>query len=372
MSTASIEPDPALPTVDRSTFPVKIQHPRTVWTAILRETRQHPWIGLAVGIAGVAAIAVAGAVIGSAMDRSIAGFLLVVPVVLAGVIGGRWASYAVAICAALSYSLRLPPLDSPRVAVAEDIVALGALLAVSLLVSALVTGRIEALTGLEQDRAVLLRSVSHDLRTPLGTIRAAATDLLDESAGEPDRATRRHMLQLIDHDARRLDRLVSNLLSLSRIEAVGMRPQREATDPGALTRSAVERAELANEGVSFRLEAPPDLPMFDVDPVMIDQVLTNLLDNAVRHSPPHEAIDVSVTTADRGRQVVMSVADRGPGVPPEEMELIFLPFRSGRIAGSSGVGLAISRAIVNAHGGTISVHERQGGGAQFEVVIGVH
>ena len=121
----------------------------------------------------------------------------------------------------------------------------------------------------------------------------------------------------------------------------------------------------------FGVEAAADLPLVDVDPVMIDQVLANLLDNGVRHSPTGGVVDVEIATAERGRQIVVTVADRGPGVPPEEVELIFLPFRSGRIAGSSGVGLAISRAIVASHGGTISVHERPGGGAQFQVVIGV-
>jgi two-component system sensor histidine kinase KdpD len=291
--------------------------------------------------------------------------------VLACVVGGRWPSYAVAVVAALSYSLRLPPLDSPRVALAEDVVALGALLVVSLLVSGLVTGRIEALSRLERDRSFLLRSVSHDLRTPLGTIRAAATDLLDESAGEADPATRRHLLRLIDHDAQRLDRLVADLLSLSRIESDGMRPQRTPTDLGALAREAVEEARLTTDEVGFRLVVAPDLPEVDVDWVMLEQVVINLLDNGARHSPPGEVVDVAVRPADGGRSVVLTVADRGPGVPPDEVELIFEPFRSGRIAGSSGVGLAICRAIVAAHDGTISVHDRPGGGAEFRVVLDV-
>jgi two-component system sensor histidine kinase KdpD len=236
-------------------------------------------------------------------------------------------------------------------------------------VSTLVTGRIDAFARLERDRALLLRSVSHDLRTPLGTIRAAATDLLDESEGEADRATRRHLLELIDHDAQRLDRLVSNLLSLSRIEADAMRPRRTPTDVGPLVLAAVRRAGSLDRHVEVHASVEP-LPIVDLDPILFDQVLANLLDNAVRHSPAGGSVDVTATTTS-GRGLQVTVADRGPGVRPEDAELIFQPFRSGAIPGSSGVGLAISRAIVNAHGGTISVHPRAGGGALFVVTIDV-
>ena len=104
-----------------------------------------------------------------------------------------------------------------------------------------------------------------------------------------------------------------------------------------------------------------------LDVTQLDQVLANLLDNAVRHSPVGAPVTVSARRAGSG--VRIEVADRGPGVDPAEAELLFRPFRSGSIAGSSGVGLAISRAIVELHGGTISVDDRRGGGARFTVTL---
>ncbi len=345
-------------------------HPLKRWSARLVRRGQQPWLGLGLGLAVAAIIAVLGMLIDPRLGRSVTGFLLVVPVVVAAVVGGRWPSYAVAVVAGLSYSLRLPPVDSPRVAVAEDVVAMLVLLGVGLLVSALVTGRIDALTRLDRDRSFLLRSVSHDLRTPLGTIRAAATDLLDESAGEPDRATRRHLLHLIDHDAQRLDRLVANLLSLSRIEAGGLQPSLVPSDLGRIVEASARRANRIDPRVPVVAHVADGLPLVAVDPVQFDQVVANLVDNAVRHSPEGEEVEVSLSEPTPG-VVEVSVSDRGPGVNPEEAALIFQPFRSGHLAGSSGVGLAICRAIITAHGGTIDVHDRPGGGARFAVRLHV-
>lgn len=347
-------------------------HPFRRWSDHLIRHGQQPALGVALGLAVTAVIAVIGGVIDPGMGRSVAGFFLVIPVVIAGVVGGRVPAYAVAVVAGLSYSLHLPPVGSPRVDLTQDVVAMVILLGVGLVISTLVTGRIEALTRLDHDRALLLRSVSHDLRTPLAAILTAATDLLDESIDEADPATRRHLVTLIEHDALRLDRLVSNLLSLSRIEANAMRPQREPVDVGQLVVQAVSSARETSAGSGIRLALGPQAAEARADPVMIDQVVTNLVDNAIRHSPPGAAVDVSVGVDRTGRaagHITVVVADRGPGVSPAEVDQIFQPFRSGHIAGSSGVGLAICRAIITAHDGTISVHERDGGGAEFVVKL---
>jgi K+-sensing histidine kinase KdpD len=341
-------------------------HPFRRWSNRLLRRGQQPWLGWWLGLGLTALIALIVAPFEPSLGRSVAGFLLVIPVVIAAVVGGRTSSYAVAVVAGLSYSLHLPPIGSPRIALAEDVVAMIVLLGVGLIVSTLVTGRIEALRRLDRDRALLLRSVSHDLRTPLGTIRAAASDLLDESADEADPATVRHLLQLIDHDAQRLDRLVANLLSLSRIEADAMRPSTMPTDVAALASRVVQRWQMEDGVVDVVLEAHGAVGTATVDPVMIEQVIMNLVDNAVRHSAPGMRVDVDVRPGDTGG-VRIEVADRGPGVTAQEAALIFQPFRSGQMAGSSGVGLAICRAIVTAHDGTIAVHERPGGGAAFVV-----
>lgn len=333
------------------------------WSDRLARSGQQPRLGLILGLLSTAMIAGVGWVVDSAMARTMVGFLLVVPVVVAGVIGGRGPSVVVAVAAGLSYSVHLPPTGSPRVDLSEDVVAIAILLAIGVLISTLVTESIESLTRRDRDRSLLLRSVSHDLRTPLAAILAAATDLLDDDLGDDDPATRRQLAAHIADDARRLDRLVANLLSLNRIESDAMRPRTQPVDLARLVRSAVEEIGGAVPIIVSTDENPTDL---DADPVLLGQVMTNLLDNAVRHSPADTHVDVSI--GDDGRAgVTIVVSDRGPGVPPEERELIFQPFRSGQIAGSSGVGLAICRAIVAAHGGTLSVHDREGGGAQFVV-----
>jgi signal transduction histidine kinase len=145
-----------------------------------------------------------------------------------------------------------------------------------------------------------------------------------------------------------------------------MEPRKEPLDLTPLLRRTVDRFRLLPGGVSVEL-CSGELPTIDADETQIEQVVSNLLDNAVRHSL--DGTPVTVTTSCDDTSVHFEVADRGPGVSPEESELIFQPFRSGALAGSSGVGLAISRAIVERHGGTISVDERPGGGARFAVSL---
>ena len=124
-------------------------------------------------------------------------------------------------------------------------------------------------------------------------------------------------------------------------------------------------------GVEVVTHVEDDLPLVSIDPVMFDQVVANLVENAVRHSPAGTAVELELTRPQPG-SLRLTVSDRGPGVAPDDAELIFQPFRSGQIAGSSGVGLAICRAILVAHGGTIHVDERPGGGARFTVELDDH
>jgi K+-sensing histidine kinase KdpD len=321
-------------------------------------------------VAVVAVVVVVGimAVLAPFQDdlaRATKALLLVVPVVGAAALGGRAPGYVAAAAATLAFSLSLPPIGSVRVAVTEDVVALGVFLAVAVIVSTLVASRIAALAEADRQRTLLLRSVSHDLRTPLATIRGVSTELLD--GAEHDRATTERLLRLVDVEAARLDRLVANLLDLSRIESGAMVPRRGPVEPAELVDRAISRFGLQPTDTRLRVVLEDDLPTLDVDAVQIEQVLDNLLDNAIRHSPPGEPVTVLGVRADR--QVRLIVSDRGPGVGAESAELIFQPFRSGTLAGSSGVGLAISRAIVERHGGTITVDDEPGGGARFTVSL---
>lgn len=318
---------------------------------------------IAVGL--VIAVTVALVPFQDDLERAIKALLLVVPVVGASAVGGRAPGYITAAAATLAFSMSLPPIGAMlRFEVAGDIVAFIVFFLVAIVVSTLVSARIDALAEADRQRSLLLRSVSHDLRTPLATIRAASTELLDDVEHEP--AVQARFLRLIDLEADRLDRLVANLLELNRIESGAMEPRKAPLDLSALLHRTVQRFQMLPGGITVELHTD-ELPTIDADATQIEQVVSNLLDNAVRHSL--DATPVTVTTAFNESEVRFEVSDRGPGVSPQESELIFQPFRSGTLPGSSGVGLAISRAIIDQHGGTIGVDERSGGGARFVVSL---
>lgn len=228
--------------------------------------------------------------------------------------------------------------------------------------------RLTVLEQVDQQRAALLRSVSHDLRTPLATIRAVTSDLRDGAAY--DQATREGLLDLVGDEAERLDRIVANLLSLSRIEAGALQPDRQAVDLDELITERVGRLGRLFRQVRVECDVPADLPLVDADYSQVDQVVTNLLENAARHAPPRSTVRIVARAG--GGHVEVSVADEGPGVAPFERARIFQPFRTGDGgSASSGVGLAICRAIVEAHGGTIDVGPAPGGGARFAFTLPV-
>jgi two-component system sensor histidine kinase KdpD len=226
-----------------------------------------------------------------------------------------------------------------------------------------VAHRIEALDQLEKQRAALLRSVSHDLRTPLSAIRASVSELEDGSMY--DDATRTRLLYLVGEEADRLDRLVANLLSLARIEGGGLTPRRVAVDLPELVRLCTHRLDRVLGDTEVRVDAPSDLPTVFADHTLLEQVVTNLLENAARHSPLGTPIIVELRAV--RKTVELAVIDHGVGVTAEDSRLIFEPFRSGTQGGASGIGLAICKAVVEVHGGTIGVHETPGGGATFTV-----
>jgi K+-sensing histidine kinase KdpD len=323
-----------------------------------------PLPATAVGLAAVVAIALVFGPLHADVARSTEALALVVPVVGAAVAGGRRAAYAVAAAATVAFSFLIPPVGSVRVQLTQDLVALVVFGVVAVAVGALVASRIEILGRIERQRSALLRSVSHDLRTPLAVILAVATELLDVDSVGPEAS---RDLGLIAGEAARLDRLVANLLSLGRIEAGALRPVKHPVDIGELLAHSVNRLARLFEGVTLDIEAPDELPAVDLDFVLVEQLVTNLLENARRHSPPGGVIRVSVRRVSRGLDLVVS--DDGPGVDPAERAAIFEPFRSGALAGSSGIGLAICEAVAEAHGGSIGVGESSTGGAEFTVFL---
>ncbi len=215
----------------------------------------------------------------------------------------------------------------------------------------------------ERLRGTLLSSVSHDLRTPLAAIAGSTETLLqDDAALDPQ--TRRELLESIASEAHRLGRLVANLLDMTRFEAGGVRVDKEWQSLEELIGAALGRLDplLADRAVAARIA--PELPLVACDGVLIEQVLTNLIENAARHTPAGTPIDLAAGPA--GAEVVVEVADRGPGLVAGDEERVFDKFyRRAPGQAGTGLGLAICRAIVEAHGGRIEAENRPGGGAVF-------
>ena len=216
----------------------------------------------------------------------------------------------------------------------------------------------------ERLRNSLLSSVSHDLRTPLAAITGAATTLLAEDARVDDRV-RRELLESVRDEAERLNRLVHNLLEMTRLESGALELHREWHSMEEVVGAALRRCNRILTGRRRDVRVPPDLPLVEMDDVLIEQVIINLLDNAAKYTPPGSPISVAVT-GDPER-VTVEVADHGPGLPPGSEERIFEKFyRSGTAPGrGAGLGLAIAKGIVNAHGGRIWAHHLPEGGAAF-------
>ena len=212
-------------------------------------------------------------------------------------------------------------------------------------------------------RAALFSSVTHDLRTPLASITASASSLLEP--GVPfSEEQRRELLQTILEESERLNRLVANLMDLSRMRAGAMTPAKEPVLLEDLIGSVLRRLKPSLGGRDVRVRVRDDVPPVPVDVVQMDQVLTNVLENAVRYAPPGSEISISAV---RWQSLVeIRVSDRGPGIPREEQSRVFDEFYRKDVEGrrgGTGLGLAIARAIVVGHGGSISVEETPGGGA---------
>ncbi len=170
-------------------------------------------------------------------------------------------------------------------------------------------------------------------------------------------------------EAERLDRIVTNLLSLSRIQAGALQPDRQAVSLDELVAERVRRLSPLFRQVRVQVDVPADLPLVDADYSQLDQVVTNLLENAARHSPQRSTVRIGARR--RESMVELWVADEGVGVAGFDRTRIFEPFQRGEGSASSGVGLAICKAIVDAHGRAIDVRANPGGGARFSITVPV-
>jgi len=225
----------------------------------------------------------------------------------------------------------------------------------------------QRLRALDEMKNTFLEAVSHDLRTPLTSILGSAVTL--EQAGlDLPREDAVDLLQRIASNARKLERLLSDLLDLDRLQRGIITPQRRRTDVGALVRDAVlEFEQLGGREVLF--DSPPLLA--DVDPPKVERIVENLLSNASRHTPPDRRIWAMVERVDEG--VLVTVEDEGDGVPDDLKDAIFEPFRQGpgpaTVSPGVGVGLSLVARFAELHGGRAWVQDRPGGGASFKVLL---
>ncbi|HUO95818.1 MAG TPA: sensor histidine kinase KdpD [Steroidobacteraceae bacterium] len=217
----------------------------------------------------------------------------------------------------------------------------------------------------ESLRNTLLASISHDLRTPLAVI-AGASSALSDAALALDAETRRRLAASIEGKAQEMSELISNVLDLMRFETGEVRLRRDWQTIDDLVGTALARLAGRLESHPVELALPADLPPIYVDAPLVTQVLVNLVENATKHTPAGTRIRIGA--APDGGELRVDVDDNGPGLPPGDPERLFAKFQRGRDEGNTGgagLGLAICRAIISAHGGRISAVDRPEGGARF-------
>ncbi len=338
------------------------RHTCDVAHGMARSTRD----AVLVGVGGVVLVSVVVELLPFRMPAEIPALLMLLPITGASVMSSWRVGVPVALLAGVAHALLfIPPRGVIQLGYTKDVLTLLTFCAVAMVVSVLVSRRSirDHAELIGNERMLLLRSVSHDMRSPLNVILAASTELLD--GADHDDASRQRLLGLVVDESRRLDRIVDNMLNLSRLQAGALEP--------ALQR--VELTELVDETVRrFRRVLPStdvlavgDLPDVDVrvDPVQIDQVLANLIENAVRHGGSPATVTLSAST--EGGLVRIAVDDEGAGFAESARAHLFAPFAS--TDNSSGLGLTVCKAIVEAHGGTMSVSDSHSGGSSVAFTV---
>ncbi|MFD6905236.1 ATP-binding protein [Streptomyces sp. NPDC060077] len=241
----------------------------------------------------------------------------------------------------------------------------------------------EARRRTERSHAELIATVAHELRSPLTSVKGFTATLLAKWERFTD-DQKRLMLETVDADADRVTRLIAELLDISRIDSGRLEVRRQPVDIGAAVGRHIQAHVAAGQQADrFLLRVQHPLPDLWADPDKVDQVLSNLLENAVRHGEGTVTIDITPSASPRERETAESaatvetaatsvtVSDEGPGIPEESMNRVFTRFWRGSKRGGTGLGLYIVKGIVEAHGGTITVGRAPGGGAEFRFTLPV-
>ncbi|MEU4267529.1 PAS domain-containing sensor histidine kinase [Streptomyces sp. NPDC026092] len=231
----------------------------------------------------------------------------------------------------------------------------------------------EARRRTERSHAELIATVAHELRSPLTSVKGFTATLLAKWERFTD-DQKRLMLETVDADANRVTRLIAELLDISRIDSGRLEVRRQPVDIAAAVGRHIQAHTTGGQSPDrFFVRVRPQLPDLWADPDKVDQVLGNLLENAVRHGEGTVTIEVAPTcdTPDGEKGTAVTVSDEGPGIPEESMGRVFTRFWRGSKRGGTGLGLYIVKGIVEAHGGTITVGRGPRGGAEFRFILPV-
>jgi two-component system sensor histidine kinase KdpD len=330
---------------------------------------------LAVSAAAVAVVT--GAIFGLRNVAPVLGLaiLYLLAVLPVAVLYGLGYALAVSIASMLAFNFFfLPPLHTFALTDSENWVALAVFVVTAAVVSELATrARRRGFAAAEADmlrrsdaaKTAILHAVSHDLRSPLTAIRVAGEGLESQSLqlADSDRAA---LFETIRLETARLDRLVANLLDLSRLEAGAARAQQELWPVDELVSRALDALGGDASRVSVTLDG--EAPLVRVDAAQLERVLANVLENALRFSSPSDPVELVVSST--GDEVLVRITDRGPGLEPESLERIFEPFEHGRGGGEgTGLGLAIARGFAEANGSQVWAEPRPGSGAAFVLAM---
>jgi two-component system, OmpR family, sensor histidine kinase KdpD len=264
--------------------------------------------------------------------------------------------------------LFIPPVRRFAIADTKDAMTLAVLLLVAA-VAGMVAERLRRQAArsrrsaeIERQRSDILSALSHDLRTPLAALVGASTALCADSVAPSDH---RAFSRMVADESRRLSRLVARLLDLARLEAGGPRLARDPQPLEEVVAAALSRLDAQLEGRRVVLDLPEDIPEIPFDPLLIEQVILNLVENVIRHAGDDSPVEIGARV--RAGSVLVEVGDRGPGVIAGEEEIVFDKLQRGQKAnradGGVGLGLTICRAMVAAHDGDIWMANRDGGGA---------
>jgi two-component system, OmpR family, sensor histidine kinase KdpD len=371
-SSRAIEQQPSEPSVKAKTNGEKHVSPRPSF-APLKE-----YIMALIGVAG---LTIACWLLTPLTGYGAISLIFLLGVLLAGMVLNRGPVLLVAALSALSWNfLFIPPLFTLHIAKFEDALTFATYFITAITVGSL-TAQLKAREHLaaqvqlaresERLRKTLLDCVSHELKTPLAAIGAASQELSRLAPNFQDPQLLRELASEIRDGSRRLNRVVDNLLDMNRLESGVIRPKREWCDVRELLQSAMDIERESINGRDIRLDVAEKIPLALLDHTLIEQAVAKLLANAGSHTPARLPIEIDAEYTND--HLLISVSDRGPGIPMEATERLFEKFYRGddHKTGGLGLGLSIARGLVEAHGGRLTVENRDGGGARFTIRLPV-